>query len=107
MVRVDLSSTGTSGSFGRPLEATIEVWNAAGNSPVTPLRATNSLQLQNRAQLKAERSWAMDGLVGTVVTENAKDRGRRFATRYGAALDCHLLPFFMTRNIPDLSLTLQ
>jgi len=72
MVRVDLSSTGTSGSFGRPLEATIEVWNAAGNSPVTPLRATNSLQLQNRAQLKAERSWAMDGLVGTVVTENAK-----------------------------------
>ena len=36
-----------------------------------------------------------------------KDRGRRFATRYGAALDCHLLPFFMTRNIPDLTLTLQ
>ena len=36
-----------------------------------------------------------------------KDRGRRFATRYGAALDCHLLSFFMTRDIPDWTRTLD
>ena len=34
-VNVDLSTV------GRPLEATVEVWNAAGNTPVTPLRATS------------------------------------------------------------------
>ena len=48
-VNVDLSTV------GRPLEATVEVWNAAGNTPVTPLRGTASLQSQNRAQLKADR----------------------------------------------------
>ena len=36
-VNVDLSTV------GRPLEATVEVWNAAGNTPVTPLRGTGSL----------------------------------------------------------------
>ena len=50
-VQVDL------GTESRPLEATVEVWNAAGNTPVTPLRGTTSLQLQNRAQLKADREW--------------------------------------------------
>ena len=48
-VNVDLSTV------GRPLEATVEVWNAAGNTPVTALRGTASLQSQNRAQLKADR----------------------------------------------------
>ena len=47
-VQVDLST------LGRPLEATVEVWNAAGNTPVTPLRGTTSRQVQNRAQLKAD-----------------------------------------------------
>ena len=48
-VNVDLSTV------GRPLEATVEVWNAAGNTPVPPLRAPTLLQLQNRGQLKADR----------------------------------------------------
>ena len=89
-VQVDLST------LGRPLEATVEVWNAAGNTPVTPLRGTTSLQLQNRAQLKADREWE-GSVVWHCCERTCRDRGKQFGMRYGGALDCHLLSPFRTQ----------